>query len=406
MTTITSKSVYFTHDSNALSDEKIIRLRKRQGIEGYGIYFALLEKLSASNEYKINMSYVEDLAYDWHLDPQKVLDVIRNYNLFEIEGDYFYSKSHRLKMQYKDEKADKKRAAILARMAGMTPEELSKQNTKAAKAKWDKYYADKAKEDNYAQSSCTDCTENSASSALNKDKDKDINKDKNIDRDKEKNKDKEKGLDVVCVTSASAASEQPTHTTHPTVVNNKIMSKENIGLDYSKLTLPKVFEDEIEKYKTSKFFKNMFKIRFAYERYGKLNPSKFITISKFEKLIFLGMFKYYECKTNDDVNTQCLYDERIYYPVDKIEDIVTYSKENKDEVTDILNKHQIRVDDYTPKVKTEDNNANVEDEDNNANVDVKNNTSKVKIENGVYKYTPKKGMTIIEPNPDDYDLPF
>jgi len=89
MATITTKSIYFTHDSNALSDEKIIRLRKKQGIEGYGIYFALLEKLSSSNEYKIHLDYVEDIAYDWHLDAQKIIDVIHNYNLFQIEGDYF-----------------------------------------------------------------------------------------------------------------------------------------------------------------------------------------------------------------------------------------------------------------------------------------------------------------------------
>ena len=33
---------YFSHDSNARNDEKVIRLRMKHGAAGYGVYFMLL----------------------------------------------------------------------------------------------------------------------------------------------------------------------------------------------------------------------------------------------------------------------------------------------------------------------------------------------------------------------------
>jgi hypothetical protein len=131
MTANTTKSVYFTHDSNMLSDVKILRLRKKQGLLGYAISCSLLERLSASNNYKIGIDNIDDLSFDLRVDATLIEDVIYNYQLFEIEDGFFYSPSHRLKMQYKDEKSEKKRQAALARLAKTSPEELSVQNRKA-----------------------------------------------------------------------------------------------------------------------------------------------------------------------------------------------------------------------------------------------------------------------------------
>lgn len=199
MATVESKSIYFTHDSNAFSDPKILKLRKNYGVEGYGIYFILLEKLSASNAYRININNIEDLAFDMHIDKEKLQDIISNYDLFKQEtddtGTYFFSQSHRLKMQYKDDKADKKRLAAQARLDKLSPEELSEQMKKAAKAKWDKYYEEEAKKkimQGMLASNTSKMQGMLASSALNKDKDKNAYKDK--DAYKDKNKDKEQNF--------------------------------------------------------------------------------------------------------------------------------------------------------------------------------------------------------------------
>ena len=85
------KKTYFTHDSNARNDLKLIKLRRVGGWEFYGIYFALLELLfTEENELCIN-DY-ETLAYGLQCDPEKLKQVIEDFNLFVIEGDFFHSK--------------------------------------------------------------------------------------------------------------------------------------------------------------------------------------------------------------------------------------------------------------------------------------------------------------------------
>ena len=36
---------YFSHDSNARNDQRLIKIRMKYGMEGYGIYFGIIEIL-------------------------------------------------------------------------------------------------------------------------------------------------------------------------------------------------------------------------------------------------------------------------------------------------------------------------------------------------------------------------
>lgn len=88
------KSFYFSHDSNARNDEKIIRLRMDYGAKGYGIYFMLIEMLMESSDYKLFKNY-SVLAFHLHSTSEVVQAVIENYGLFEFsdDSDFFYSVS-------------------------------------------------------------------------------------------------------------------------------------------------------------------------------------------------------------------------------------------------------------------------------------------------------------------------
>ena len=48
---------YFPHDSDARSDDKIIALRIKHKWEGYGLYWALIEKLRESKNYTLKADY-------------------------------------------------------------------------------------------------------------------------------------------------------------------------------------------------------------------------------------------------------------------------------------------------------------------------------------------------------------
>ncbi|MFO7972888.1 MAG: DUF4373 domain-containing protein [Desulfobacterales bacterium] len=83
---------YFPHFSNARHDRKLKRIIKELGIEGYGIYFMLLEVLRDQPELKYPINDVDLLADEFRTSEAKVKTVIMNYNLFDIdEQNNFFS---------------------------------------------------------------------------------------------------------------------------------------------------------------------------------------------------------------------------------------------------------------------------------------------------------------------------
>lgn len=82
---------YFPHFSNARNDRKIRRLRKELGMEGYGIYFAILEILRDQPEFSYPMQDLDLLSDDLHTSEEKVRAVVVRYELFEINDEEFFS---------------------------------------------------------------------------------------------------------------------------------------------------------------------------------------------------------------------------------------------------------------------------------------------------------------------------
>lgn len=101
------KTNYFSHDSNARNDSKIISLRMKLGVEGYGIYFMIIERLREEADYISNKDY-DSLAFDFRTTPEKVKSVIEDFGLFIFtDDDCFYSESLMQRMILKDEKSKK-----------------------------------------------------------------------------------------------------------------------------------------------------------------------------------------------------------------------------------------------------------------------------------------------------------
>lgn len=83
---------YFPHFCNARRDRKIQRLRKELGLEGYGIFFMLLETLREQADFKYPCEDFDILADEFGTSEQKVRTVICNYGLFEVdENEMFFS---------------------------------------------------------------------------------------------------------------------------------------------------------------------------------------------------------------------------------------------------------------------------------------------------------------------------
>jgi hypothetical protein len=81
------EAFYFPHFSNARHDRKIRRVRKELGIEGYGIYFMLLETLRDQHDFMYPLADCDLLAEEFGTSDAKIKTVICNYELFDFEED-------------------------------------------------------------------------------------------------------------------------------------------------------------------------------------------------------------------------------------------------------------------------------------------------------------------------------
>jgi hypothetical protein len=81
---------YFSHDYNAHNDTKVLFLRQQLGMEGYGIYWYLIEQL-ANNNGKLPLTLIPVLAMQMHTTEVKVNAVITSFELFIIEQNSFFS---------------------------------------------------------------------------------------------------------------------------------------------------------------------------------------------------------------------------------------------------------------------------------------------------------------------------
>lgn len=118
---------YFSHDSNARNSDKLMKVRMKLGAEGYGIFFMLIERLREEEGYKSTIDY-DALAFDLRVEPEKVKQVVENYDLFKFteDGKYFYSDSFNERMEMMDVRAQQRKSKA----------------KKAAEARWNKQSED------------------------------------------------------------------------------------------------------------------------------------------------------------------------------------------------------------------------------------------------------------------------
>lgn len=105
------ESYWFSHDCNARSDAKIVAMMQQYGMEGYGRWWILLERLRAEDDYKyaVDKKFAYNvLAQDMmcSLDDAKtfVEDCINEYELLETDGKHIWAPSLNARMKPLEEK--------------------------------------------------------------------------------------------------------------------------------------------------------------------------------------------------------------------------------------------------------------------------------------------------------------
>lgn len=155
---------YFQHDYRSRLDKKLLKIRKKHGMAGVGVYWSLVEMLHEGSGF-IEMDS-ETIAYELQCDEEIVKDVI------EICFEYFEDNvtCNRVieNLQFRREKASAK----------------SKQATEAVNSRWEKYRASLIQNDTERIPSVyKPNTKVIRSYTIEKEKEKEIDIDKDIDKD-------------------------------------------------------------------------------------------------------------------------------------------------------------------------------------------------------------------------------
>lgn len=78
---------YFSHDSNAKDDPRCMLLIDQLGLEGYGIFWVLIEILRDQPAYRYPLNLVPILARKHNTTAEKMKVVVLKYDLFQIDED-------------------------------------------------------------------------------------------------------------------------------------------------------------------------------------------------------------------------------------------------------------------------------------------------------------------------------
>lgn len=107
------ETFYFTHDYNARNDLKLVKVRKKYGHEGYGIYWILVEMMY---EHGGKLPFeLEDLAYELRTEAGIIKSIIEDFGLFKKDDTHFWSDSVIGRLKARQDKQEKARQSANSR---------------------------------------------------------------------------------------------------------------------------------------------------------------------------------------------------------------------------------------------------------------------------------------------------
>ena len=134
-----SNAPYYSHDSDMWNDPKIIKVRRKYGIIGYGLVNRLNELLRVSEKNRIGMDddTLDDIIFDLQdacITREMLDDIILHYKLYErevadddCEFGYFYSKRMRRNMEKMEE--IKQKRSYAGQMSGKARQVINTSST-------------------------------------------------------------------------------------------------------------------------------------------------------------------------------------------------------------------------------------------------------------------------------------
>ncbi|MCM5528948.1 DUF4373 domain-containing protein [Parasegetibacter sp. NRK P23] len=116
---------WFKHDSNARNDQKVMAMRSVYKAEGYGWYWMLVETMRDANAFRLQCdgkywayTIAEILGTTHEIAAKFVEDCIKEFELFESDGAFFWSNRLHRDMEEKEAKSLKAKESADKRWKG------------------------------------------------------------------------------------------------------------------------------------------------------------------------------------------------------------------------------------------------------------------------------------------------
>lgn len=99
------ESYYFSHDCGSSRDTKIIKLRRKYGWEGYGVFWVIIEIIRETSEYEVEIDAVDDLLFEFKIK-REIFDYLFECNLLQKDNSCFWSDSLKKRMELRERRVE------------------------------------------------------------------------------------------------------------------------------------------------------------------------------------------------------------------------------------------------------------------------------------------------------------
>lgn len=97
---------YFSHDYTSRNDPKLVKVLMKMGHEGKGIFWDLIEMLYEQNGV-LKVDEIDLYAFAIKADPEKIRQLINDFDLFKTDGVEFWSDSVIRRLEERDSRSKK-----------------------------------------------------------------------------------------------------------------------------------------------------------------------------------------------------------------------------------------------------------------------------------------------------------
>lgn len=139
------RTFYFQHDYGARNDPKLQDLLIEHGVAGIGIFWCIIEQMY-EQEGRLPFKAFKSIAFALHVDSKIVESVVKDFELFDSDENFFWSNSVLVRLNKRKEISDRRKRAAQSRWKSKRLQQVENKDDANAEQEQCNVYPKKRKE--------------------------------------------------------------------------------------------------------------------------------------------------------------------------------------------------------------------------------------------------------------------